>query len=176
MPKSKSINLLPQEEFAASTTGRVLKWATGTFRIIVIATETVVMAAFLSRFWLDTQNSNLNKSIKAKSAQITAQADLEKQFRSVQSKLNIYEKIGSSQKNSDVIDRITSRVPQSITLSRIAIENDGIDIRGSSASDSDIGQFVYSLQGSPFKSVDLKQVNSSDNLLGGTSFIIEIKY
>jgi len=84
MPKNKSINLLPQEEFEASTIGRVLKWATGTFRIIVIITEMVVMAAFLSRFWLDAQNSDLTDSIKIRSAQISAQGDLEKRFREIQ--------------------------------------------------------------------------------------------
>jgi hypothetical protein len=43
MPKNKAINLLPQEEFDISIIGRTLKWAMGTFRIIVIVTEIVVM-------------------------------------------------------------------------------------------------------------------------------------
>jgi len=45
----------------------------GSFRIIVIVTEIIVMGAFLSRFWLDAQNSELDSSIKIASAQITAQ-------------------------------------------------------------------------------------------------------
>ncbi len=47
------INLLPQEEFAVSTLGRILAWLMSTFRYIVIAVEMVVMLAFLSRFWLE---------------------------------------------------------------------------------------------------------------------------
>ena len=78
MAKNKSINLLPQEEFDASIFGRTLKWAMGTFRIIVIITEMVVMGAFLSRFWLDAQNSDLDNSIKIASAQISAQVILKK--------------------------------------------------------------------------------------------------
>src|SRR5512144_1767398 len=96
MAKSKSINLLPQEEFENSVLGRILRWATGSFRVIVIITEMVVMGAFLSRFWLDAQNSDLNDSIQIKSAQISAQKDFENQFRQIQKKLDIYKGISKS--------------------------------------------------------------------------------
>jgi hypothetical protein len=89
MPKNKTINLLPQEEFESSIIGRILRWAMGTFRIIVIITEIIVMGAFLSRFWLDAQNSTLSDGIKIKSSQIQSLADIEKEFRNIQSKLNM---------------------------------------------------------------------------------------
>lgn len=176
MPKNKAINLLPLEEFNASTTGRVLRWATGTFRIIVIVTEMVVMAAFLSRFWLDAQNSTLNNSIKIKSAQISAQANLEKQFRGVQSKLNIFDKLSQNQKTSALIGAITGKVPESITLSGITAEEGTISIRGVSFSDFDVARFVVSLQTSPFKSAELQQVGSSEIIPGGTDFVVEVTY
>ncbi|KKR69678.1 MAG: hypothetical protein UU12_C0039G0005 [Candidatus Woesebacteria bacterium GW2011_GWA2_40_7b] len=96
MPKTKTINLLPQEEFDVSTLGRILKWAMGTFRIIVIVTEMIVMTAFLSRFWLDAQNSDLNDAIAIKTAQISAQSDFEKQFRILQHKLSIFKTLTDS--------------------------------------------------------------------------------
>ena len=79
--KKRQINLLPQEEFAASTLGRVLNWLLTTFRYIVIVTEIVVMTAFLSRFWLDAKSTDLNELIKQKQAVIAASADFEKEFR-----------------------------------------------------------------------------------------------
>ncbi len=176
MPKNKAINLLPQEEFDASTTGRILKWATNTFRIIVIVTEMVVMAAFLSRFWLDAQNSTLNNAIRVKSAQISAQANLEKQFRGVQTKLDIFDKLSGDKKISDLVGKITSKVPASVTLSGITVGEGTINIRGLSSSDFDIGQFVVSLQGETFKSVELQQVGSSLTSPGGTDFVIAITY
>jgi len=176
MPKNKAINLLPQEEFNASTTGRILRWATGTFRVIVIVTEMVVMAAFLSRFWLDAQNSTLNNSIKVKSAQITAQANLEKQFRGIQSKLSIFDKLSQNQKTSELIGAITSKVPESITLSGITAEEGIISIRGVSFSDFDVARFVVSLHASPFKSAELQQVGSSEIIPGGTDFVVEVTY
>lgn len=174
MPKNKAINLLPQEEFDASTTGRVLKWATGTFRVIVIATEMVVMGAFLSRFWLDAQNSTLNNSIKVKAAQITAQAEMEKQFRGIQSKLNIFDKIASTHNTVTLLEKITNNVPQNITLSRVTINGNTVEIRGSSFSNNDIAQFIYVLQNGIFKKVELQQVGSTENNTGETTFVISV--
>ena len=61
--KNKEINLLPQEQFAASTTGRVLAWVLSTFRMIVILTEMIVIIAFLSRFWLDIKSNDLTDEV-----------------------------------------------------------------------------------------------------------------
>lgn len=176
MPKNKAINLLPSEEFNASTTGRILRWATGTFRVIVIVTEMVVMGAFLSRFWLDAQNSNLNNAIKVKSAQIAAQANLEKQFRGVQTKLEVFNQLDKDKKTSDLTAKITSKVPASITLSGVIIGEGNVNIRGTSFSDYDIAQFVANLGGDPFKSAELKQISSSIDNPGASDFTLVLKY
>jgi len=176
MPKNKSINLLPSEEFNASTTGRILRWATGTFRLIVIVTEMVVMMAFLSRFWLDAQNSTLNNAIKLKSAQISAQASLEKQFRGIQSKLETFNQLSQDQKTSDLIGKITNKVPGSVTLSGITAGEGTINIRGTSFSDYDTMQFVASLAETPFKSAELQQVSLSKDNPGTSDFTITVTY
>lgn len=176
MPKNKAINLLPQEEFNASTTGRILRWATGTFRVIVIITEMVVMAAFLSRFWLDAQNSNLNHAIKIKSDQIAAQSTQENLFRSIQTKLNTFNQIYQKNNMSSLMNNVTGRVPGNVTLSRVSIQKSSIEIRGTSLSDLDISQFLSNLQSKPFKDATLKQVASSDNNPGATDFTISVIY
>jgi hypothetical protein len=177
MPKNKAINLLPQEEFNVSTLGRTLKWAMGTFRIIVIVTEMVVMAAFLSRFWLDAQNSDLTNSIKVKSAQITAQAGLEKEFRNTQSKINIFKEIKKTPKSSPIVDVITSKLPADVTLTGISVSNGMAQVKGTSISEVGIAQFVSNLSADPtFKSVNLGQINSSDITLAQTTFSIEVLY
>src|SRR3990167_3725924 len=117
MPKNKPINLLPQEEFDASIVGRVLKWAMGTFRIIVIITEMIVMGAFLSRFWLDARNSDLNELIDIKSAQISLQSEFEKEFRGLQTKLNIIEEMSKNTKSSEVLSRVSSKLPPDANFS-----------------------------------------------------------
>jgi Tfp pilus assembly protein PilN len=177
MPKNKAINLLPQEEFNISIIGRTLKWAMGTFRIIVIVTEMIVIAAFLSRFWLDAQNSDLNNSIKIKSAQIVAQANVEKEFRSIQSKLNIVQQISAATPTSQRIDAITSKLPTGVNLITISILGSSAQVKGSAATELGIAQFVANLKADPsFKSVDLGQISSSEINLTQTMFSINISY
>jgi Tfp pilus assembly protein PilN len=178
MPNNKSaINLLPQEEFDVSILGRALKWAMGTFRIIVIATEMVVMAAFLSRFWLDAQNSDLINSIKIKSAQITAQAATENQFRSIQSKLSIAKQTAPTVASSQKVDLITSKVPPDITLTTVSVLEKSAQIKGVATGESGIAQFIANLKAdTTFKTVDLGQINSSETNAGQLVFTVTISY
>jgi Tfp pilus assembly protein PilN len=177
MPKNKAINLLPQEEFEVSTIGRILKWAMGTFRIIVIVTEMIVMGAFLSRFWLDSQNSDLSDSIKIKAAQITAQAAIEKQFRSIQSKLSIFSQLSTGTTPSQTVSSITSALPPDITLSGVTVTDTSTQINGIANSEAGIVQFLANLQADKnFKTVDLGQVGSSDINPSQTIFSIDITY
>src|SRR3989344_5652085 len=94
--KQKLINLLPQEEFTASTLGRILTWLLSSFRIIVIVSEMVVMGAFVSRFWLDAKNADLSDDIEQKQAVVTSFSDFEQQFRSIQKKLLIFSSLSKS--------------------------------------------------------------------------------
>lgn len=177
MAKNKSINLLPQEEFEASILGRVLRWAMGTFRIIVIVTEMIVMAAFLSRFWLDAQNSDLSDAIKISSAQIIAQAAFEKEFRGVQTKLKIYKSINQLAQSSKKLDTITAKIPADIILNSIILNPQTLDIRGDSASETSIAQLLSNLKAEPtFKQVDLGGLDSSQSNSALTTFSIKITF
>lgn len=164
MPKNKLINLLPQEEFDASILGRTLRWAMGTFRIIVIVTEMVVMGAFLSRFWLDAQNSDLSDSLKTKTAQIQAQGDFEKEFREIQKKLSIYKTLSQEIKQSDLVDKAVSGIPVDVVLSSVTIQDGSMVIKGKSGSELSVAQLVSNLKSDKsFKKVALGSVNSSND-------------
>jgi Tfp pilus assembly protein PilN len=163
MAKNKSINLLPQEEFDASVLGRTLKWAMGSFRIIVILTEMIVMAAFLSRFWLDTQNSDLNDSIKVASAQISAQSSFESEFRGVQQKLSIFKQITTTPTESSKLDLVASKIPQDLTLSSVSVQDNLVQVKGTADSEMGVAQFVSNLKSDPtVKKVELDSIGSSE--------------
>lgn len=175
MPRYKNINLLPQEEFEASTLGRVLRWGMGTFRIIVILTEMVVMTAFLSRFWLDAQNSDLSDKIKIQSAQISAQSPFETEFKGLQNKLNIFNKITSSDKSTNVIGLISSKVPNGVVLSSISIKSNSVDVTGDSQSEVYTAQLISNLESEKtFKKVELGGIDSSHDNPALTGFSIKI--
>lgn len=177
MAKNKSINLLPQEEFEASTLGRVLHWAMGTFRIIVIITEMIVMGAFLSRFWLDARNSTLSDTIKIATSQIQVQSDFEKRFRNVQTKLSIFKQIAGNVKASDRVELISGKTPPDIVVSSIVVHDASTDIKGDADSEASIAQFISNLKSSPLvKRIDLESLNTSENNQALISFQITVSY
>lgn len=177
MAKNKSINLLPQEEFDASVVGRVLKWAMGTFRIIVIVTEIVVMGAFLSRFWLDAQNSDLNDNIAIKTAQISAQSDFENQFRALQNKLSIFKQLAGVPQPSDKLNSIASKLPTDVVMSGMSVTDSSAGLKGSAPSELSIAQFVSNLQSDKsLKSVDLGSLSTPENNPSLTIFTVNIGY
>lgn len=176
MPKTGSaINLLPQEEFDASILGRLLKWAMGTFRIIVIVTEMVVMGAFLSRFWLDATNSDLSDLIDTKAAQVDAQSDMEIGFRMAQTKLKIYKALTESNKSSASVDKITPKIPPGTILTSLSIQDKETTLRGLSGSEVGIAQLLANLDGDEyFKEVNLGALTTSEDNPGITGFTIKI--
>lgn len=175
--KSKSINLLPQEEFETSITGRVLRWAMTSFRYIVIITEMVVMSAFLSRFWLDAQNSDLNDSLAIKSAQISAQQDFEKDFRDLQGRLKVFQELSRDTPASSTLNKVISKVPNEVSLQSFSYQENSLQIKGIATSELGIAQFVSNLKAdTSFKEVDLGQIGSSENNSALTVFTIRITY
>ena len=177
MAKSKSINLLPQEEFEASILGRILRWAMGSFRIIVIITEMVVMAAFLSRFYFDAQNSDLNDSIKVDTAEISAQKDFEGNFRRIQGKLDIFNNLSTSGLPTDKLDLITAKLPSDIVLSSINIGPVSSEMKGVSASELGIAQLMSNLKAEQsFKTVELENISSSQTNSSQTDFLIKVTF
>jgi Tfp pilus assembly protein PilN len=171
--KEPRINLLPKEEFEVSVVGRIIKWALSTFRIIVIVTEMVVMAAFLSRFWLDARNSDLNETLKERQAVLAASSDFEKDFRKVQKRLAIASSLFSISKPSKILIVISSYLPADVFISSFAVVEDSIQIKGYSSTEINIAQFIANLESNKnFKQVTLTQIDSSKE---STSLIFTLK-
>lgn len=162
--KKQGINLLPQEEFAASTFGRILAWAVGALRIIVIITEMVVMVAFLSRFWLDARATDLNDEIEQKSAIISSQKELEKSFRDAQQKLRVVSTLAAGTKIAPLFTSAASTLPVDVTLSSISAAEGKLQVRANSLTEESISQFIVNLESkSEFSTVTLNQVSSKSD-------------
>ena len=175
--KQKKINLLPQEEFAASNFGRLLAWAMGSFRIIVIVTEMIVMGAFLSRFWLDARVSDLNDLIKQKEAAISASSDFEAEFRKTQDKLTVFTGISkSSTLAAQSIDTLASYLPGNSLLTSISLTEETIRVKGVSTNEQNIAQLIANLENSDkFENVSLTQLSTSENQPGLLVFTLSMK-
>lgn len=159
--KAAKINLLPKEDFSSSTAGRVLVWILSTFRIIVIVTEILVMLAFISRFWLDTQNTDLTDSIKQKQAVLAASTTFENQFKDTQARLNIFSGyVGDEGEVPKLINTVSSRLPSDVALESISATKEEIIISGLSTSERSIQQLIVNLnQEDSIQDVVLQEVS-----------------
>lgn len=140
------VNLLPQTEFDASVRGKILRWALSTGRYIVILTELVVITAFLSRFKLDKDYSDLGDRITGKKSILTALQHTEARFRTTQNQLAEAKRvIDSSLPAGKVLDEISSNVPAGITLTSIVIDGKGTAISGIAQNDQVLAVFLDGL-------------------------------
>jgi len=172
--QASEINLLPEREFAGTITGRVLSWIISTFRVIVIATEILVMIAFLSRFWLDAQNTDLNEELAQKKAILLASQDFERQFKDTQKRLKIFNEISTKNNGSTMVSLISNHLPPDINLTTIDMLNNDIEIQGLTASEQSAQQFVVNLQATNnFSDVLLTSITSNQLNPGLLSFTIK---
>lgn len=175
--KQENINLLPQEEFASTTMGRVLAWLLSTFRVMVIITEVVVMGAFLSRFWLDARISDLNDLITQRRAIIEASAEFEQNFRDAQQKLGIFTEVSAEETSaSDTLSTITGLLPNDITLVTYSFFQNQASVRGVSASERSIAQFIANLESADsIGEVSINQLGTAEGQTSQLTFTIQIQ-
>lgn len=125
-----------------------MKWGLSTGRYLVILTELVVIAAFLSRFKLDQDYADLGDKINGKKAVLTAMAETEKRFRLAQERLEAAGKIiGGQLEAANEIEEVTAKVPVGVVLTDLAVSNKVISVTGSADKTDEIGVFLSRLAG-----------------------------
>lgn len=147
-PKRREINLLTRRGFENALLGKIINWALSAGRIIVIVTELIVIAAFLSRFWLDRTLTDLNEQNTALKSQVEAFSSFEKEFRSFQERLALYKNLAGSQiKYSKTIKEIASSLPAEVALTNISVSENSIEIKGKALSEGGLLGFIKALGG-----------------------------
>jgi Tfp pilus assembly protein PilN len=162
--KKDQINLLPRKGLSSTTAGRVLVWILSTFRIIVIVTEMIVMIAFLSRFWFDAQNTNLNEEIAQKQAVLAAAQNFEREFKKTQEKLKIFSNITASEKTTtEILNLLSSKLPSDVFLTSISISEKNVNIKGTTPNELSVQQLLVNLKSTNFFSnVSLDSIKTNN--------------
>lgn len=159
----KSINLLPRDEFETSTLGVVLEWSLVFGKWAVIVTQLVVMGAFLYRFTLDRQLTDLRKSIDKNVAVIKSYEQVERDFilaqkQIVQAKTTLTSQ-GLILNTLNGIARIT---PNEVWFDRVTMTPSTLAMTAYAASLPSFGQFLTTVQNDPlFSSVRVGKIESS---------------
>lgn len=163
--KKNLINLLPQEDFASTTFGRIIIWLLSTFRIIVIITELIVVLAFISRFWFDAKSNDLDDEIKQKQSIISSYSAFEKEFRESQKRINVIKfALDTKRDIANYLVLTSGYMPSQILLTTFSLNDDGLSLRGQSTSEEAIAQFIVNLENDKaFEKVRLYQADASSN-------------
>lgn len=177
-PPKRDIELLPQEDWEKSSLGRFLKWILSFGRYIVIGTELVVILAFLSRFKLDRDLTNLHEEIQVKQARVQAMSNFEQDFRSLQKKLAAIEELTNAQKASaGLIEALVPLIPIDVSLSNLTIAGEEINLTATAFSEAGLATFLDNLKTSPqFDQLGLAHVATGTEKEIGIQFELSCQF
>jgi len=171
-PKPKKINLLIQEGFENTQIGKVLNWLLGAGRVIVILTELVVIIAFLSRFWLDRQLTDLIEENKTKKTQLESSVNFETDYKNLQARLLAVKELDRLKLvSSEYIKEATRLLPAEVLLSNISYNQDKVTLVGTSLNEAGLAGLLKSLEESAkFTGVSLTNISLDKSTPGAINF------
>ena len=159
----KSINLLPRDAFESSTIGIVLDWSLVFGKWAVILTQLIVMGAFLYRFTLDRNLTDLRKSIAKDVAVVKSYDKVERDFVLAQKQVTTAKQILTSQELViNTLAEITRVTPGEVWYDRMTVTPATASMTAYAATLSSFGQFLAGIEGSPlFNGVNIGKIESS---------------
>ncbi len=172
------INLLPASQWRHSWLAYIFRWTITYGRYVLIFTELIVILAFLSRFKLDQDLSDLNDKIKTDKIILQSARGFEKQVQQTVHDQNLIIKEWKKQLRWSSYLQIISRfTPQSILLKKLEASPSQINLVGISTNLNELNIFLNNLKASPaFKNVSLDKIHTSLNSSQGgvTTFTISL--
>ncbi len=168
----RSIELLPREEWEKTSFGQILKWTLTVGRWIVITTELVVILAFLSRFKLDRDLSNLYEDIKQKQIIIESVREFEDNFRFLQKRLATIEGLEKKELAAgEIMDQITLLTPVDVSFADLNIDDHQVSLLATALSEQGLATFLNNLKQAPqFKNLVISNVSSGTEQGVGIQF------
>jgi len=155
------INLLPEDK---QPLGSFLSWVLTSGRYIVIGTEIIVLIAFLSRFKLDRDLTDLHQSIAQKQAIVLAAQDLEKQVRILQNHLLIIKKFENQRDfPPKLLATFEQLIPIDVSLTELSSQEAELTLKATAGSNQGFSAFINNLSSSPsFKDISLDNVGKNE--------------
>jgi len=141
------VNLLPVSDFEKSAFGKIVYWFLSVGRFIIIAIELLVILAFLGRFSLDRNLTDINDRINEKQAIIKSMDKMQAEFLSLQKRLESVNTLNSQQLPSDKILTVLSSVtPADIYFDVLSLDAQSVSIDAAALSEASLFTFLSGMQ------------------------------
>ncbi len=163
MPATKevAINLFGSEQQDHTPIGHLITWVTTYGRYILITTEMIVLIAFISRFSLDRQLTDLRDEILQKQEIIEANKDLETSFRQTQDALaKIKALLDKQTVPTQTLTSVHTLLPSGTYLQSLTVTNNKITASVISLTIQSFSQFL--LNASANKSLSNIEIGTVD--------------
>lgn len=164
-----AINLIPSRQ--APFMERLVYFSLNYLRYIIILTQLVVIGVFFYRFQIDQRIIDLKEGVEQKKEIIQVVLPLLSEAEIIDKRTVEARKIIKEQERfNQMIGYLLSLFPESLTLTKLEIEKDGIKMTGLAA-EAGILQSFYSLlqKEKKFAVVNLNNIKKVDN---GYAFIL----
>lgn len=143
-----SINLLPNDESDQTIVSKIVAWLLGTFRLMVICVELIVIIGFLSRFFLDSRNADLTDEINAKKALVESYLPFEREFRYQQLKIAEAARLQETPSIRPLVADIASQLTEDVVVTEIVDGADEVRIVAEARNEASIQSFILRLSNS----------------------------
>lgn len=165
MPARNKINLLPKDNFEDSVWGKLINWAVNVGRWIVVLTEFVVICAFLSRFYFDTELANLFDNVKQNKTIVDSASEFEDTFLQTQKKIKLVKSLLSEiDKPSSIFTEINQSLPLDMTITSANFNDKKIELSGYCLSLESLNFFLRELNAKPkFDQINLSSISRKEN-------------
>lgn len=166
-----SLDLLKPQSSPVKLPVKLLRWLLTTGRYIFIIVEGLVLAAFITRFFLDAQLIDKTEKINSQVQFIKSKKEDEVLIRQTQLKLTTINAFYNDLADYPLIlKNIAGQTPLGVKVSNISLEKTvgkiNIQITAQAESNNDVSSFVAGLRESQFFSdVRLTGVNLDQNLI-----------
>ncbi len=173
--RSSRVNLLPPSEFEQSFWGRFIKWAVSTGRYLIILTELVVIVAFLSRFKLDQDLSDLNQNVKSQIMFLDSQITIEEKYLQTAKKLSQAGLIIQSRPEIELLLKyLSEKKPEEVEISQLVLNSGGLNLTAVTLNEQSMNNLLKTFSADKtWSTVELTQVVSQPTT--GIRFILQAK-
>lgn len=150
---------------------KIFKWLLSSGRYIFIFVEGLVLLAFLARFKLDADLTNLTESIDQQIPYIESLKPYETRIRQTQLQLSTISTITAGGANYNaVIQKIAAQTPQGVILNNLSLDKEGsvinIQISAKAQNNADVSTLLLGMKSDKyFTDVNLANISLEEGVV-----------